>query len=377
MAAGKRLNGVLLACIFLVLSGCAPGQMRPTPSTPTATVPPTAPTSSPTFIPTITPTDPPPFLTAWQSSGHANPDSPAFRYWDDSEAALLPVDCARCHSSMGFLDYLGADGSQPGVVEAPVEPGSVLECETCHDKAAEVLDSASMPSGIELTGLGRDAVCVACHQGLSSGSELALAVKSLAQNGITPALEFVIIHYQPAGAVLFGGEAGAGFEFPGRAYAGRFDHIPGESACTGCHDAHELDVQIDACAGCHPGADSLPALRSTLRVSTIDYDADGDTSEGIALEIETFRGKLLSAMQTYAGRSGNPLLYDAEQEPFFFTPDGEVYRAWTPILLEAAYNFHLAAMDPAAFAHNPRYMLQLLYDSIMIVGGDLTGLIRP
>ena len=70
-------------------------------------------------------------------------------------------------------------------------------------------------------------------------------------------------------------------------------------------------------------------------------------------------------------------MFKPGQEPFFFSPDGEVYQAWTPILLEAAYNFHLAAMDRGAFAHNPKYTLQLLYDSIMIVGGDITGLIRP
>ena len=229
-----------------------------------------------------------------QSSGHANPDAPAFHYWDNNDAAQIPPDCARCHSSKGFLDYLGADGSQPGVVDTSVEPGSVLECETCHNDAAQVLNSVNMPSGVELTGLGRDAVCVVCHQGLSSGSELAVAVESLAQHGITPALAFVGIHFQPAGAVVFGGEAGAGFEFPGRAYAGRFDHNPGAAVCTGCHEAHELSVRIEACAECHPGVGSLQDLRSTLRVSTIDYDADGDTSEGMALEIKSFRAELLS-----------------------------------------------------------------------------------
>jgi hypothetical protein len=239
------------------------------------------------------------------------------------------------------------------------------------------LDTAIMPSGVKFTGLGSDAVCLVCHQGLRSGATLAVTVKSLAQNGITPALEFVSVHYSPAGAVLFGSEATAGFEFPGRTYAGRFGHIPAAGACTGCHAAHDSSVQIEACAECHPGVDSSQALRSTLRVSTIDFDADGDTSEGIALEIDSLRGRLLSSLQTYARRSGNPLIYDPGQEPFFFTTDGDVYRAWTPILLEAAYNFHLAAMDPGAFAHNPKYVMQLLYDSIMFVGGDVTGLIRP
>ena len=33
--------------------------------------------------------------------------------------------------------------------------------------------------------------------------------------------------------------------------------------------------------------------------------------------------------------------------------------------------------DPGAYAHNPTYILQVLYDSIEDVGGDVTSLVRP
>jgi hypothetical protein len=53
------------------------------------------------------------------------------------------------------------------------------------------------------------------------------------------------------------------------------------------------------------------------------------------------------------------------------------YTAWTPRLLKAAYNYQYSVKDPGAFAHNPKYVIQFLYDSIKDVGGDVGGLTRP
>jgi hypothetical protein len=46
-------------------------------------------------------------------------------------------------------------------------------------------------------------------------------------------------------------------------------------------------------------------------------------------------------------------------------------------LLRAAYNYQWVQKDPGAFAHNGKYILQVLYDSIADIGGDVTGLTRP
>jgi hypothetical protein len=377
MGMGKLTYLLILSGLLLMPAGCAAPEELATPTPLVASSPDPSPASTPTIVPSITPTSPPPFYTAWQASPHANPDALAFRFWDDAEPALIPTACARCHSTAGYLDYLGADGSTPGVVDAPAEPGLVIECFVCHNDATKNLDSVSMPSGAELTGLGTDALCVQCHQGLASGLSLKLALKSLAPNGISPALEFLSIHDAPAGAVLFGSEASGGYEYPGHAYAGRFSHSPGFNACTDCHDAHGLEVKIETCVECHPGITTLEDIRTKLRLSTIDYDGDGLTSEGVALEIETLRANLLDAIQAYAAKAGSPLVYRPGQDPHFFNETGEVYSSWTPVLLEAAYNYHLATMDPGAYSHNPRYILQLLYDSIEGVGGSVVGLIRP
>ena len=120
-----------------------------------------------------------------------------------------------------------------------------------------------------------------------------------------------------------------------------------------------------------------------------DWDGDGDVSEGVSGELATVAEKLFAAIQAYARSKGTPMVYDATIYPYFLVdanedgvPDaGEngplAYNAWTPTLLKAAYNYQYYQKDPGAFAHNVKYVLQVMYDSIEAVGGDTGGLIRP
>jgi hypothetical protein len=315
-------------------------------------------------------------MAEWQSSAHAEAGAPAFHFWD--AVASIPQACARCHSTGGFLDYLGADGSQAGVTDSPAATGTLIQCDACHNDAALALSALRMPSGVELTMLDEpDAVCLPCHQGLAAGAEVDLATKSLAPNSLSPELEFLSVHLAPAAATLFGSEAGGGYEYPGRAYAARLVHVPGYSTCSGCHDVHGLEIKVAECEACHLEVGGPEDLRNRLRVSTIDYDADGDTTEGVAGEIETLRLDLWRAIQIYAEINGHPIDYLPDQDPYFFDAAGEPYQTWTPVLLKAAYNLHFATMDRGAYAHNPAYMMQLLYDGIQDLGGDILGLIRP
>jgi hypothetical protein len=160
--------------------------------------------------------------------------------------------------------------------------------------------------------------------------------------------------------------------------------------CTQCHDIHRQDVFAAECAACHPGVESQDDLIS-IRLDPVDYDGDGDIAEGIAGEIDTIRQALYAAIREYASiTAGTPIVYEPHTYPYFFVDsdgDGEVgedeasfpnrYATWTPRLLRAAYNYQYAMKDPGAFAHNPKYVLQVLYDSLTDLGGDVTGMARP
>ncbi len=315
---------------------------------------------------------------AWAMSGHADTEAEAFNHWNEDDPAEIPTTCAKCHSTPGYMDFLGADGSQPGVVDAPAPIGTTIECIACHNEAAAVKDSVVMPSGAELTGLGSAARCIECHQGRESSvsvDEYLASNDVTDDNAVNEGLSFRNIHYFPAGATQFGGAALGGYQYEDKSYDVKFAHVTGMDTCVDCHDSHSLEVKLDACAVCHEGVTDRESLRSIrMAGSAPDYDGDGNTTEGIAEELSGLQAILYTTMQAYASNLGTPIAYDANAYPYFFVDNdanGVVdpnettrYNAWTANLLKAAYNYQFLVKDPGAFAHNAKYMIQLMYDSI-------------
>jgi hypothetical protein len=357
------------------------------------------PTLTPTLLPTAAATSTPAATLAsstaqeaWASSGHADADAEAFRHWDEENPKEIPVQCARCHSGPGYLDYLGADGSAAGVVDVPAPVDTVITCDVCHNSVAFSLDWVTFPSGSQV-GFGEDVVsnlCINCHQGRESTLSInrVIVTAGVGDDVVTEMLRFRNIHYFAAGATLFGGDAMGGYQYDGKEYVGRFAHAPGFDTCVACHDAHALTVQVDKCAQCH-GDFSVP---QNIRMMAGDWDGDG-TTEGVSGEIDTMREGLLAAIQTYAvDVIGTPIVYDSLSYPYFFidtngngrsdeneADSSNTYPYWTPTLLRAAYNYQYSVKDPGAFAHNGRYVAELLYDSAEAIGGPeaVAGWTRP
>lgn len=204
-------------------------------------------------------------------------------------------------------------------------------------------------------------------------------------------LGFINIHYFAAGATRFGGQARGAYQYDGKDYVGLFQHVPSRSQCTECHDQHALSVRVEACTACHPSVANSEEGLPTIRMSPTDFDGDDDTDEGIAGEIDTLHAALYAAIQDYATNvAGTPIVYDAHSYPYFFVdtngngePDadetqyGNRYNAWTPRLLKAAYNYQYAEKDPGGFAHNAKYVIQVLYDSLEDLDVDVSGMTRP
>ena len=204
---------IALLAIGLVLVACAPAA----PAAPTTA--PAAPTTA-APVPTAAPTPPPldvPFLDLWKGSAHADAKAEAFNHWntssDPSVAPAVPKACARCHSTTGYQDFLGADGSAAGVVDKDQPIGQVLTCVACHNPAASALVSVTFPSGLSVSDLGPEARCMECHQGRASGATVDASIKTA---GLTDddtgsdKLGFTNIHYLAAGAMLYGSEAAGG-----------------------------------------------------------------------------------------------------------------------------------------------------------------------
>jgi hypothetical protein len=323
--------------------------------------------------------------------GHFAGNSEPFRHWDEEDpAGIVPFECARCHTATGLPIYLANDGN---IIAQPASNG--FQCSTCHDEAnwpaRYLVDEVTMPSGATVSfGEGADSnLCLACHQGRSSGPTLAKTLADKPLDTVDDGLRFVNIHYFAAGATLFGGQAQGMYQFAGRTYAGQNMHpeTMGSSlnSCTACHDQHALSINASTCATCHNGIDDVRAIRTPT--DTVDYDGDGNVTESLYDEVAGMVDALYAALQQYAAETaGAPIVYDGADRPYFFADgnangqvdEGETgYASYTPRLVIATYNYQYMAKDPGAFAHNGRYVMQVLYDTIESLGGDVSGMTRP
>jgi hypothetical protein len=322
-----------------------------------------------------------PFEAAWAASPHSDATAEAFRHWDEDDPKEVPTSCAQCHSPTGYMDYLGADGSAAGVVDAAQPVSDGINCIACHNDSAVALSAVTFPSGAVVENLGPEARCMVCHQGRASGASInnAIATNVLTDtlDVVSTELRFTNIHYFAAAATLYGSVTGGGYEYEGNSYDGKFLHAGGIDTCIGCHNQHTLEIRYETCAECHPDVASEEDLKNIrMNGSLEDYDGDGDVTEGIAGEISGLQEMLMLAIQTYGKDAGTPIAYDPAAYPYFFgdtndngTVDTEEansdngYASWTGRLLKAGYNYQLSVKDPGAFAHNAKYIIELLYDS--------------
>jgi hypothetical protein len=141
-----------------------------------------------------------------------------------------------------------------------------------------------------------------------------------------------------------------------------------------------LEVKVEQCSTCHVDVASIEDVRNIrMQASLVDYDGDGDISQGVQVEVEGLQAKALQAIQTYAAEVvGVPIGYESHTHPYFFIDGDESgvieeaeavrdnrYVSFTPRLLQATYNYQVTVKDPGGFAHGGKYLIQLLYDSIM------------
>lgn len=389
----KILKGLLIIGLMVVLGVLLVACQKAT-ETPTQEYFPPAPTAVPCPECPADISGSIPFYTAFLGSGHADAKAEAFNHWNEADPAIIPPSCANCHSDAGYQDFLGADGSAVGTVDAEVKaPAGTLACKTCHNSATEALSSVTFPSGITLTGLGPEARCMVCHQGREAKSTVDAAIEkaALADEDTVAApdvLGFRNIHYFAAAATLYGTEVKGGYEYDGKSYDFKNGHVDGFNTCVGCHDQHTLQVKVESCSMCHTDVKTVEDLWNVREPSSImDYDGDGNVTEGMYYEIQGMQELLTKALQGYSKEiTGAMIGYNPAAYPYFFVDtngDGTLddteavsdnsFKSWTPRLLKAAYNLQVSVKDPGAFAHGNKYIVQLLYDSIEDLNTKMTA----
>lgn len=312
-------------------------------------------------------------LEFWK--GHFDRNAQAFHDWDKEKE--IPAVCARCHGANSLPEFLKEGKNTP----APhVKNG--FACTNCHADlltyARQAVAKVTFPSGLTVDTGNNDAnLCMTCHQGRESTASVNKAIAGLAPDTPEPKLNFLHVHYYPAGATRYGTEAKVGYEYDGKIYVGFFAHMPNASICTGCHQPHGGEVKIDRCGGCHDGIKTVSDLVN-IRMSTRgDFDGNGK-EEGLAREIANLQTELYASIQTYAKNvGGTPIAFTKAAYPYWYADsngNGRIdpeelrpankYPAYTPRLMQAVYNYTFSVRDTGGAFHNGRYVLQLLYDSL-------------
>jgi formate dehydrogenase gamma subunit len=328
-----------------------------------------------------------PINQMWPFSAHTNSNAEAFRHWD--EDGQISAACSTCHSELGLVSFIdqGRSGLQP------VSQG--LSCETCHlnGETFELrnVSSIEFPSLIEIaSSVAEVSMCATCHIGRYSPA----SIRGLGQPDEIDIensnLGLINLHAAPVAAIFFGVEAQMAFTYEGREYAGQNSHVEGYETCAGCHEAHEYEAKVETCGSCHSSVEDGGTVDS-VRFRNDDFDGDGDVEEGLAFEIEGLQLVLLNAIQTRVfASSGYQLVYSQDEYPYFFidrngngVADSDeltrinAFTSFTPRLIRAAYNLHFTVIDRGAYAHNPNFTMQLLYDSIEDLEGDISTFVRP
>ncbi len=321
----------------------------------------------------------------WLTSGHADSLAEAFVHWDEDVPQVVEVDCAKCHSTPGYIDFL-ADG----VVNTAPAVGTTVECEACHtDPETGTLrthTSVTFPSTEVVENLGPEALCMECHQGRESTPDVDEEIADAAPatvDTISSDIGFKNVHYFAAAAMQMGTVAKGGYEYSGNTYDARFAHVTGYNSCITCHNPHTLEVELQACNTCHTGTTDPKNIR--YYGSYTDYDGDGNTTEGIYYEIKGLQEKLYEAILAYGTQVGAPVVYEGHSYPYWFNDTnangvaeeseatyGNQYRSFTARFLKAAYNYQVSLKDPAGYAHGGKYIIELMYDSIEDLNEALT-----
>ncbi len=125
-------------------------------------------------------------------------------------------------------------------------------------------------------------------------------------------------------------------------------------------------------------------------MSSTDWDGNG-TVEGVKHEIDGLAELLYTDIKAYAETTaGTCIVANGSRYAIDTNCNGELdgdegdrsnrYNMFTPKLLRATYNYAYLTYesnDPGAFTHNPKYVLQVLFDGLENLGHDMTGLDRP
>jgi hypothetical protein len=313
------------------------------------------------------------FWTDWAASGHASGEVMGL----DGENSS---SCSGCHVGNGFVDK--ASGNATKTYDPEVDGDVVaLTCATCHDPHSganlhQVRDvTATTANGIAITRGGLGLLCMNCHTGRRTNSQ------------VTSALAGGSTHFGPhhgnQGAFLVPGvyadPSGGTFTFSSS------NHLDVEDSCVTCHmhgegiqppatngfSSHKYEPSVEACESCHGILTDFDDI-----IAKQDYDGDGSI-EGVQSEVSGLMTLLEGALYaTGLDTTGtdNSIVTAAGYSTDSTATWAGVNLTTYPLLKIRAAAWNLAAVtyDGSHGVHNAIFTIQLLQQSYKaLVGSDV------
>ncbi|HZM14357.1 MAG TPA: cytochrome c3 family protein [Candidatus Krumholzibacteria bacterium] len=310
-----------------------------------------------------------PTYDEWLTSQHGDRAT-----WQTSPATR--ANCAKCHNGFVSMHYLDDPNN---FTNPPTNPTTfeVITCAVCHDphgndnpgnlRNASVTD-ASLPNGILVEEAGAGRLCISCHNGRRTETDVLAQIN----NGTTNFGP----HHSIQGDMLKGVNAYQTLapSFPWSTSK----HILVEDACVTCHThphagdpeagipnfmGHDFNPTTQACLPCHGEITDFTQIQAKQ-----DFDGNG-AIEGVQLEIS---GLLERLQQVIADASRSPEVRQLLLDDATFVPTlGDTTKSLRP-QREAGYNWCYVDYDQSRGVHNTTYAVQLLQQSILYL--DPNGL---
>jgi hypothetical protein len=272
---------------------------------------------------------------------------------------VAAVACVTCHAVDATTD--------PHRTGLPWTPGTFplrVPTGAGDDSYIEKSPTVGTVTGTPIGKLATANACVFCHKSRKDVTQYVTASNKLTSAFWGP-------HEGPQADVYSGM---GGYHFAGMTYGQSTHHD--KTTCIDCHmpdvpsnggaPNHSFYAQLDACKSCHAGATSfdVDGGQGTVKAGLKELEAALDDAGWLTRDASAPYGSLGTA------RGDGNFALDRTN------PTG------APTLSAdqagALYNFLIVARGGALGVHNPKYVKQLVYDSIVAVKGTApTSIVRP
>lgn len=336
----------------------------------------------------------------WAKSKHANRLRPALEATADGRRGLVAAHCGRCHAEQGFLTWLPqVQAGNPGLIAKPdgsaadvpflvglglsrtrVQP---ITCTTCHQADFRLRQAGTtplLPAGFRAIGVGLGAQCMLCHNSRNG---------AIVWNQEDPR-RYTAPHTSSQADVLMGKNVffvdyGNNFISPHASFVG--------DSCVTCHarmsrEPHTFRAEMTSCARCH-GRDMNPervqaGTRTLIHELEAAIEAKIMANKARIQVVRSWDARVYAYTETLtvdpatitkvelaeiAGQQGVTLtlstgrriqsqlgeLRDAQGQRAFATSDPIVRAGW---------NFWLLEGDGSWGVHNPRFVRQVVLNSL-------------